>query len=50
MINSANAPAKKRGMIYLVGRAAKVVTNTSTNGTIAAIFKGKFKSKFKDGK
>jgi len=39
MINSANAPTKKKGMVYLVGRAARFVTNTSTNGTIAAMIK-----------
>lgn len=39
MINSANIPTNKKGMIYLVGSAAKVVTNTSTNGNIAAMIK-----------
>ncbi len=36
MISSAKTPTTRKGMVYLVGSAAKFVTNTSTNGTIAA--------------
>jgi len=39
MINSAKMPTIKKGMVYLVGRAARFATNTSTNGTIAATIK-----------
>ena len=34
--NSTSTPTKRKGMVYLVGKAARLVTNTSTKGTMAA--------------